>query len=445
MVLRRFLLTEEVQPTGSTYRVRVRSAEPRRTVTVTSPPADPSARAGVWDAVQRWLRRPPVLVDVALALLLSVLTALAVRAPDGVPDQRSWGVGVFLALLGSLVVAVRSRVPVAAFVVALPASLAAFWLGHDGGNNGLGALFCLYSVAALRNRRTGAVAGVTSALAVGVVLSLAPAAEVGVREVAVNVLAVCLFWGAGAWSRTRAEYVRGLEERTAALELARASHERAVLVEARGTVAREMQDVVGHDVMAMTVQVAAARRLVTRDPAGAERALAEAERLGRSAVREVHRVLGLLGDPDEVVAGRPQPGLAEIADLVADARAAGLHVDYAGTDLDLEPGPALAVHRVVEEALRNVLAHAGPASVVVDLRRVGSSVQVTVTDDGRGAPSWRAHGTAGVGMLSLQQRVESYGGTLTAGSRRGGGYEVRAELPAGTVVAAAGGRDGSAR
>ena len=378
--------------------------------------------------------RPPVAVDVLLAALVTVLGLVSLAVSDA-PDRRGAdAVGVLLVLLGSLPVAARSRWPIVALAVSLPSSLAVFAMGYSQTNGGLGALLCLYSVAALLPPRISAAAAAGTALTVSAVLPLAPVEGVSVVDVVANLLAVALFWGAGAWSRSRRKYVRGLEERNEALLAARESQARAALVEARGAVAREMQDVVGHSVMAMTVQAAAARRLVLRDPAAAEGALGEVEELGRSAVQEIRRVLGLLGDADDATVTRPQPGLADIRDLVDSCRRDGLDVrlEESGPEIAVEPGAALTAYRVVEEALRNVAQHAGPARVVVTLNRDDSRVEVGVADDGRGVPSWRARESAsakGLGMLSLSRRVESYGGSLTAGPRAGGGFVVTAAIP----------------
>lgn len=380
---------------------------------------------------RRWLGQSPVLVDVLLAgfvTLVGLVSLAGTRAGQHAPDL----LGVVLVLLSGLPVIVRSAAPIATLAVTLVASLTVFGLGYAQVNGGLGALFCLYSVAALRPRRTSVPVGVATLLVLGIALALAPVPDVAPVDVAVNVLASALFWGAGAWSYTRRRYVRGLEERNAALLQARESQARASLVEARGAVAREIQDVVGHSVMAMTVQATAARRLLARDPEAAEAALAQVEGLGRTAIDEVRRVLGLLGDAAPADT-RPQPGLDQIEKLVDEARRDGLDVELhmSGFDSPVPPGAGLTVYRVVEEALRNATQHAGPARVVVTLRRADGHVEVSVSDDGRGAPSWRAEEAGpGTGMLSLTERVESYGGKLTAGPRRGGGFVVTAAIPA---------------
>ncbi|WP_418605289.1 response regulator [Georgenia sp. SUBG003] len=354
-------------------------------------------RSEFWQRHRRWLGQSPVLVDVLLAAfvtLLGLVSLTAARAGQHSPDL----LGVVLVLLSGLPVVIRSAAPIATLAVTLLASLTVFGLGYAQVNGGLGALFCLYSVAALRPRRTSLPVGIATLVVIAVALAIVPVPDVAVVDVAVNLLAAALFWGAGAWSQTRRRYVRGLEERNAALLQARESQARASLVEARGAVAREIQDVVGHSVMAMTVQATAARRLLALDPEAADAALAQVEGLGRTAIDEVRRVLGLLGD-DAHAETRPQPGLDQIEELVDAARSDGLDVELemSGFDSPVPAGAGLTVYRVVEEALRNATQHAGPARVVVKLRRTGSHVEVSVSDDGRGAPSWRADSAPGTG------------------------------------------------
>ncbi|PFG41086.1 signal transduction histidine kinase [Georgenia soli] len=388
-------------------------------------------RQELWERCRRWLGQSPVLIDALLAAfvtLVGLVSLAGTQAGQHAPDL----LGVVLVLLSGLPVIVRTAAPIATLAVTLLASLTVFGLGYAQVNGGLGALFCLYSVAALRPRRTSVPVGLATLVVLGFALALAPVPDVAPVDVAVNVLASALFWGAGAWSYTRRRYVRGLEERNAALLQARESQARASLVEARGAVAREIQDVVGHSVMAMTVQATAARRLLARDPQAADAALAQVEGLGRTAIDEVRRVLGLLGDAAPADT-RPQPGMDQIDKLVDDARRGGLDVELqmSGFDSPVPPGAGLTVYRVVEEALRNATQHAGPARVVVTLRRTDAHVEVSVSDDGRGAPSWRAEEAGpATGMLSLTERVESYGGKLTAGPRRGGGFVVTAAIPA---------------
>ncbi|WP_158257249.1 sensor histidine kinase [Kineococcus xinjiangensis] len=380
---------------------------------------------------RRWALQPPVALDAALAVVLvavgvgglmsgAMTSIIGGREPDALAYA--------LAVLSAAPVAVRSRAPVAALALALPAALAAPALGHLQVNGGLGALLCLYSVAALTSRRTSIPTALLTALALTVLLLTAPYGF-GLADVLANALGVALVWGAGAWSRSRAQYVRGLEERNAALLAARESQARAALADARSAVAREMQDVVGHGVMAMTVQASAARRVLGRDPEAAERALVEVERLGRSAVQEVRRVLGVLGV--EEAPSRPQPGLEDLPDLVAAARGRGLDVELTrdGEDVVLDTGADLAAYRVVEEALANAERHAGPARVRVLLHGRDGRLEVEVADDGRGASAWGTASAAGVGLLALRDRVASYGGSVEAGPRGGGGYLLRAVLP----------------
>jgi signal transduction histidine kinase len=141
-------------------------------------------------------------------------------------------------------------------------------------------------------------------------------------------------------------------------------------------------------------------------------------------------LLGVLRDTDPQADLGPQPSLDDVPALVASVRDGGLEVSYVttGTPRPLPIGAGLAVYRIVQEALTNVLKHAGPkVTSYVQLRWLPDAVEVTVSDDGRGAASGRGKG--GTGIEGMRERATIFGGTLTAGPKRGGGYVVRARLP----------------
>jgi len=225
-------------------------------------------------------------------------------------------------------------------------------------------------------------------------------------------------------------------------DAARAAHEqatRAVLAE-RLRIAREMHDVVTHGLGLIAVQAGVANHVADRRPDQARAALAVIETTSREALAEMRRMLGVLREPG------PAPGLAAVPALVDRARTAGvdaaLDVDPAAGE-DLPEAIGLAVYRVVQEALTNVTRHAPGARCRVVVRRPPGLVTVTVTDDGPAPPpvgqpvgagpdGAGADGPApGYGLAGLRERVAAHGGRLTARSRRDGGFEVHATLPAG--------------
>ena len=232
---------------------------------------------------------------------------------------------------------------------------------------------------------------------------------------------------------------------------ARAATERALAAE-RSRIASELHNVVTHNVSVMIVQAGAARKIMASSPADAEDALLAVEATGREAMTELRNLLGLLS-PAADGALRPQPRLGELDALIGRVSAAGLAVTLAvaGEPRPLPPGEDLAAYRVVQEGLTNVLRHAGAATAAVTVGW-GENLAITVADDGRGAAPDGAAGSGaagseaagseaagsgaagsgaapGRGLLGLRERLALYGGELTAGPRRDGGWRVHAVLP----------------
>jgi len=247
------------------------------------------------------------------------------------------------------------------------------------------------------------------------------------------------------------------------IRLLRAEHEaatrRALAVE-RARLASELHDVVTHNVSMMVVQAGAARRVLRKNPGEATKALRAVESSGRTAMTELRHLLGLLSAPPAVADVRgpagppaalldadsspdgaadlaPQPGLGELREMVDRAVSAGLPVELhiTGTPRDLPPGLGLAVFRVVQEGLTNVIKHAGKPQTEVKLTYEPAALVVEVADDGQPipaagpAPDAGFPRGAGMGLLGLRERVALYGGELAAGPRPGEGWQVKARLP----------------
>ena len=229
------------------------------------------------------------------------------------------------------------------------------------------------------------------------------------------------------------ELRRRLNDSAARLRRATEEHEaatRRALEAERARIAGELHDVVTHNVSVMVVQAGAARTVLASSPAEAEQALLAVEAGGRTAMAELRNLLGLLSPSgDDEVALRPQPGLGELDTLIGRVSAAGLPVQLqvSGTPRPLPPGADLAAYRVVQEALTNVLRHAGQAATSV-IVRWGDKLVITVSDNGCGA---NGGGVPGRGLLGLRERLSLYGGQLDAGPRPGGGWQVRAVMPTG--------------
>ncbi|MEM6808835.1 MAG: sensor histidine kinase [Pseudomonadota bacterium] len=236
-------------------------------------------------------------------------------------------------------------------------------------------------------------------------------------------------WYAGRRLRFRGEYLRLLEERARHLERERHAEAESAVAAERTRIAREMHDVVAHQVSLMTVQAGAARTVSKTDPAAAGDAMAAVESAGRNALEEMRHLLGVLRPADAADALDPQPGIDDIPNLVQHVQDAGPHVtlETRGTLTDLPARLELNAYRIVQESLTNVIKHAGPdAAVSVTIEGHEDRVIVTVTDNGTGSDG--AH-SGGHGIVGMRERVEMLGGRLHAGARTEGGFEVRAELP----------------
>ena len=225
-------------------------------------------------------------------------------------------------------------------------------------------------------------------------------------------------------------YLSELEERARRLELEREQQAREAVAEERARIARELHDVVAHEMTVMTIQAAAAKRVVSSDPAQAAEALAAIEEAGHDALTEMRRLLGLLR-PDEPAADMsPQPGLARLEALVAQMDEAGLAVtvETSGEPEPLATGIDLNVYRIIQESLTNSLRHGGPGNAAtVRLSYQPDRIDVEIADKGRGAAASDTGG--GHGLLGMKERVMLLDGEFTAGPRRGGGFVVKASIP----------------
>ncbi len=373
-------------------------------------------------------------LDAALGTLIAVLGTLSLWLPPTsvTVDFREPDVlGVALVLLAGAGVAVRTRWPVPAFACTTAGALTLLLLGHPQSVVTFAPLLGLYTVAVLRPGRVSVPASVVLYLLVGVVLVAGPVRPTLADWVS-NTVVVLTVWAIGRSVRSRRAETAGREQRDRALFEAREARARAAELDERAAIAREMHDLVTHGMTQLTVQTAAARRLLRSDPDTAERLLLEVEHSGRGAVAEMRRVLGVLRSPGTRAELEPQPGLAELDDLVASRRAEGLAVELrgVGAPAEVDRGVQLTAYRIVEESLDNVGRHAGRATARVLLDWRPGRLCLTVEDDGRGASAMLpVERPAGHGLHSLRERVAAYGGTLRAGPRPGGGFAVTADLP----------------
>jgi signal transduction histidine kinase len=369
-------------------------------------------------------RRRPIVGDGALVALL---LAVGLFAPAGHLPEETAGRAFTIALLLPLLW--RRRRPVAVFAVI---AVIAFvqWLADVRAFGDAALLFALYSVAVSQPRRVTLIAA--AVVEVGVVLAIARFSQGDALRAFVALSGLATAAGVlGTSTRTRRALLASLHERAERLERERDQQAELAAAAERSRIARELHDVVAHNVSVMIALSDGASYAVDEEPARAKSAMRTASRTGRQALAELRRLLGVLRDRDGDAEFAPQPGLAQLDELFDDVRSAGVPVSFEVTGRPAAPlaaGLELAVYRIVQEALTNTLKHAGPgAEARVRMRHGEDVLQVEVLDTGHPALAPGAHGTAG--LRGMRERAAVYDGDLEAGPAPEGGWRVRLVLP----------------
>jgi signal transduction histidine kinase len=389
--------------------------------------------------------RPPLLlrltprrlqvIDVGLAILLVLATAPFAfsSGPGNRPPQ------VFaLAVIEGLSIVIRRRSPMTALVLMTVSVSFAAALGVSWANDPLVAI-PIYQVASVYERRRSlpALAASTAALSIAsasTVLTHEPAG--GYFVVVVGVAA----WFVGDSVRVRRTYIDGLAEQAAQRQREVVERAQRSVAEERLQIARELHDVVAHSLSVIAVQSGVGRHVIDTQPDEAKKALAAVEATSRSALDELRRMLGVLRRDDERVAPlAPAPGVSGLEPLVEQVRAAGFDVNLDVNSLTvgtLSPAAELSIYRIVQEALTNVVKHAGPACAHVEIRDEADALVLEVSDDGRGmsptAPGQLADGQGHEvhhGIVGMRERVALFGGSFSAETRPEGGFRVLARFP----------------
>jgi signal transduction histidine kinase len=400
---------------------------------------EPVERAWARLLSHRWLG------DAALAAVLVAGSANVFAASPAVAPAT---------LVLAAAVALRRRFPVSAYAAALTVGTAQVILGMGPSGGGLfkpsfadaGIVVLLYTVANRRPRRVS-LWGLAACVALFALAVVQLQAGSPLRDplsfvlltIPFYVLAPVSAWVLGDSMARRRVYLAALEERAVRAEAERDARARAAAAEERARIARELHDVIAHNLSVMVAQADGGRYVFDTEPEMSRQTLAEIGATGRQALSEMSQLLGVLrGDP-AAPAFAPSPGVAEISGLVAQAREAGMRVAHTvqGAALPVTGGLSVAVYRIVQEALTNVRKHAGPgAAAEVRLRYAAGELLLHVADDGRGARPGAP--CAGHGLTGMRERAALYGGTVRTGPRPGGGFEVTARLPLPGVAAADG-------
>jgi signal transduction histidine kinase len=368
-------------------------------------------------------RRRPIVGDVVLVAVL-LLIGVASDAPrlESTASGRAFTVALVLPLLW------RRRWPVAVFAV-IAAIAFAQWLADVKAFGDAALLVALYGVAVSQPRRVALAAA--AVLELGVLLAaLRWGGDLGRAFVGLSGLATAAYV-LGTSTRTRRALVDSLHERAERLERERDQQGQLSAAAERARIARELHDVVAHNVSVMIALADGASYAIDEDPARAKSAMRTASRTGRQALGELRRLLGVLRDSDGDAQFAPQPGLAQLDELLQDVRSAGVPVSYEVTgrpSTTLPAGLELAVFRIVQEALTNTLKHAGPgAEAQVRMVHGHDVLEVEVLDNGKLRPEPHADGSAG--LRGMRERAAVYDGELSAGPGPDGGWRVHLVLP----------------
>jgi signal transduction histidine kinase len=382
-----------------------------------------------WVPRNRQLR---LLVDGALALVLAAASLLEIFTASDPAEH--WGgarpLQVALALAATLPLLVRVGFPITVVLVEVGAVLvlSARAPAHPSFEPFAAMVIAVYSLGA---HTTGRRARAGAAL----LLALAAAAVAGsaVSGQSVSGLLSPGFWLLGAWTVGR--IIRGwrrrtleLEELTRELAAQRDLQARAAVAVERGRIARELHDVVAHNVSMMVVQAGAAARVLEGPQPHVRAALQAIADTGRATVDEMRTLLGVLRAGEDGAGLDPQPRLSDLERLVASVREAGLPVELevSGEQVPLPQALDLSAFRIVQEALTNTLRHAGPARATVRVRYRSDGIELEVRDDGAGDGDTARQGH---GLVGIRERVSMLGGELELGPRAEGGFLVRARLP----------------
>ncbi|WP_214106558.1 sensor histidine kinase [Acrocarpospora catenulata] len=383
-----------------------------------------------------WRRRHPALVDVLTVAPLVLFCLVATPEYLSVPPiAASYHPGELTAFVLSAALLLpliwRRRYPIQVFAVIAALCFAQWLASLQPLPASMSVLVAMYGVAARKNLAWAIAAALVAEF--GTFLALW-AWDDFTLEIFANASAfVIAVWLAGIYANMRRRYIEGLEDRAERAERERDQQALIATAAERARIARELHDVVAHNVSVIVVQADGAGYAIDRDPEQARQAVHAISATGRRALSEMRRLVGVLREDGPGAEDyQPQPGLGQLAELVRQVRESGLPVRLsADEDLaGLPQGEQLVIYRIVQEALTNTLKHGGPG-VQADVRVESGDREITVTvlDDGRGAAA--PAGEGGHGLIGMRERVTMYGGTVHASPRLGGGFQVVARIPAG--------------
>jgi signal transduction histidine kinase len=397
---------------------------------------EPALPLGRRLAAHRFTNAQLLAVDVITVTVITVVVQFAMSRQAPRVSGAAWEIAGWVAYLTAAGATLwRRRLPRTTLAVVLPIAVAALCL-RAGGGTVFYVVLALYSLVAVSSRRAALIAAALSAGAV-LAATLAGGGQMVVPASIGGVALTALAWVAGENTRASriyaAQQAERAAEKTAAATASRAAQVRRALADERADIARELHDIVAHAMSLIAVRAGVARMVIDTDPAQAREALSIIETTTRQSLREMRLLVGVLRDPQQPHPDlSPVPGLGDLDRLIAATAAAGVPVEVSISGLvrAMSPAADLSAYRIVQEALTNVVRHAGPTRARVQISYRPGAVSIEVIDDGppdgvARPPVSRAG--SGHGLIGMRERAALFGGELTAGPHAGG-YRVQASL-----------------
>jgi signal transduction histidine kinase len=378
-----------------------------------------------WTSIRAVLRRRGVRDGLIAAVLFGLVCVESTAAGRFPGPTWSW---LLTAVAGVASLAWRRRWPVAVLAVgcvAIVVEALAVGVPQSAGFF-LASLLATYTVAAHSSARGRSFAAVVLMITLPAYLSQDP------KSASLTSALPTLFIQAAAWTAGSVVRRRG-EQATAAAAAARHAEEESVRAAAdeRIKIAHELHDVVAHALSVMVVQSSTARVAYDRGDPLAREAIAAVEATGRDALTEMRRILDVLRPSDDGASVAPLPSLADLHETAVRLQPTGVRLatDLSTEALALPSAVQLSLYRIAQEALTNVVKHAGPTTARLAVRLDDETVVLTVDDDGGTAIPEQPLASGGRGQVNMRERAAAFGGAIQSGPRPGGGYGIRATLP----------------
>jgi len=380
------------------------------------------------------LRRPGVqdaLIGVVFYLSVMLITIRIDNAETSTPGHRFDGLTAFLILGASVALALRHRLPRTHLYAILGLTLVYIGRDYVGGPFFLAIFVAIGTVASILPTREALRPAVIAFVAMAVSGFVVDSEETeGWAHLLYLSWSVVAFL-AGKTIRDRRELLDGLRERNRQLEETREEEALRRVAEERVRIARDLHDIVAHNIAGISLQAATGAHVADAHPDRARDALLAIRDASRQTLDELRTTLHLLREGEDDAPLAPTPGLDELPDLVDAVGANGVPttLEVLGDVTGVPDAVAGAAYRIVQESLTNVMRHAGPARATVLVDRVGDGLDIRIEDDGRGASAALDGDVGGHGLAGMRERALALGGSVDAGPRPGGGFRVRAWLP----------------